>query len=153
MYRLHGMAKKATAAAISVTSAARPNGVLFSAFLNEFAFAFNAFANISVLMTEGFFEDLYNLSAEATHMKYGAAKFTSMICWKSSAVCAVIACRLFQPALFTRTSNEFAPKNSSHMSKTFERPSFVVMSASMPDTLFAPNFFLISETATFTLFC
>ena len=39
------------------------------------------------------------------------------------------------------------------MSKIFERPSFVVMSASTPDTLFAPNFFLISETATFTLFC
>ena len=53
MYRLHGMAKKATAAAISVTSAARPNGVLFSAFLNEFAFAFNAYANISVLVTQG----------------------------------------------------------------------------------------------------
>jgi hypothetical protein len=47
------MAKNATAAATSVTSAARPSGVLFSAFLNEFAFAFTAFANISVLVTQG----------------------------------------------------------------------------------------------------
>ena len=53
MYRLHGIAKNATADATSITSAARPNGVLFSAFLNEFVFAFTAFANISVLVTHG----------------------------------------------------------------------------------------------------